>query len=100
MSVRSLLDRESIANLNVTVKAIAVTRPDLVSFTTLEITVSDVNDNPPQFTNNTYTILVPESTPIGRELLRVSAIDVDITETAVIYGVENGPNSSGILGLR
>lgn len=39
--------------------------------TDVEITVTDVNDNPPKFTQESYTVSVSEDVPIGTSILQV-----------------------------
>lgn len=44
------------------------------------ITVEDVNDNPPQFSSDPYTITVFENTEMGTYVAKLLATDVDIGE--------------------
>ncbi|XP_021103522.1 protocadherin-23 isoform X1 [Heterocephalus glaber] len=46
----------------------------------LTIQVSDVNDNPPVFSEDFYQVTVPESVPLGYSVLTVSATDLDSNE--------------------
>ena len=59
------------------------------------ITVTDVNDNDPVFSQYIYSTSVKEDLPIGTEVLRVSATDPDYGANAKIrYSIENSTNWS------
>ena len=51
-------------------------------YTTVSITVTDVNDNPPQFTGAPYAGIVQENSPQGVTVLQVTAQDADAVSTA------------------
>ena len=51
--------------------------PSLSSFTVVNITVTDVNDNTPVFDSSLYTCNVPETTTKGSVICSVSASDLD-----------------------
>uniref|UniRef100_A0A8U7P5B8 Protocadherin gamma-C3 n=1 Tax=Corvus moneduloides TaxID=1196302 RepID=A0A8U7P5B8_CORMO len=71
------LDREHIAYYNVTVSASDLGHPPLSRHTILPITLIDVNDNAPQFEQESYEVLVAENNPVGSVLVTVSAADPD-----------------------
>ncbi|KAG2458537.1 CAD20 protein, partial [Polypterus senegalus] len=50
----------------------------LAGTTTVNITLSDVNDNPPRFPQKLYQMSVPESAPVGSVVGRVRAKDLDV----------------------
>ncbi|XP_076017367.1 cadherin-6-like isoform X2 [Genypterus blacodes] len=52
--------------------------------TTVSITLSDVNDNPPHFNKTLYEFRVPESNEPGSVVGVIQAIDADIGENAVM----------------
>ncbi|KAM9307979.1 cadherin-10-like [Gastrophryne carolinensis] len=59
--------------------------------TTVNISLTDVNDNPPRFTQNTYHLSVLESFPVGATVGRVRAIDADIGRNAEVrYRITDG----------
>ncbi|KAM9285810.1 cadherin-9 [Cariama cristata] len=59
--------------------------------TTVNITLTDVNDNPPRFPQSTYQFSSPESAPPGTSLGRIKANDPDVGENAEIeYNISNG----------
>ncbi|UYV60172.1 FAT1, partial [Cordylochernes scorpioides] len=85
------LDRESRGLYNVTVRATDHGSPALSTAARLEVTVLDVNDNPPEFVRARYSATVAESAPVGTEILRVLAASRDIGPNADIsYSVVAG----------
>ncbi|XP_059671566.1 cadherin-9 isoform X1 [Gavia stellata] len=62
--------------------------------TTVNITLTDVNDNPPRFPQSTYQFSSPESAPPGTPLGRIKANDPDVGENAEVeYSISNGDGS-------
>ncbi|OXB70938.1 UNVERIFIED_CONTAM: hypothetical protein H355_011225 [Colinus virginianus] len=62
--------------------------------TTVNITLTDVNDNPPRFPQSTYQFSSPESAPPGTPLGRIKANDPDLGENAEIeYSISSGDGS-------
>uniref|UniRef100_A0A8C3CCI9 Cadherin 9 n=1 Tax=Cairina moschata TaxID=8855 RepID=A0A8C3CCI9_CAIMO len=62
--------------------------------TTVNITLTDVNDNPPRFLQSTYQFNSPESAPPGTPLGRIKANDPDLGENAETeYSISNGEGS-------
>ncbi|XP_062925736.1 cadherin-12-like isoform X1 [Mobula hypostoma] len=63
----------------------------LAGTTTINITLTDVNDNPPRFAKNTFHLKVPESTPVASPIGRIKANDADIGMNADIdYSIVPG----------
>lgn len=73
--------------------------PSLSDTTDVEITVQDVNDNPPVFTSMPYQASIPEDALVGTSVIQVHASDVDMgLNGRVRYslsapGTENSENS-------
>ncbi|NXD07347.1 CADH9 protein, partial [Nothocercus nigrocapillus] len=62
--------------------------------TTVNITLTDVNDNPPRFPHSTYLFSSPESAPPGTPLGRIKANDPDMGENAETkYSISSGDGS-------
>uniref|UniRef100_F7G9H7 Cadherin-6 n=1 Tax=Ornithorhynchus anatinus TaxID=9258 RepID=F7G9H7_ORNAN len=62
--------------------------------TTVNITLTDVNDNPPRFPQSTYQFRTPESAPPGTPIGRIKAHDADVGENAEIeYRIADGEGS-------
>ncbi|XP_044220870.1 cadherin-8 isoform X1 [Thunnus albacares] len=63
--------------------------------TTVTVTLTDINDNPPKFSKSLYDFVIPEDLPIGKMGGKVKANDRDIGENAkstysVIEGDDQG----------
>ena len=90
------LDRESSAQYNVTITATDEGTPPLTSTSVITVHVSDVNDNPPRFSERIISMFVKENSPVGSVLFTVSAIDPDVSENAKVsfYILESSPSSA------
>ncbi|KAF3836433.1 hypothetical protein F7725_028991 [Dissostichus mawsoni] len=56
----------------------------LAGTTTINITLSDVNDNPPRFSKSFFHLRVPESSAVGSAVGRIKAHDLDIGKNAEV----------------
>uniref|UniRef100_A0A8C9XFQ7 Protocadherin 2 alpha b 1 n=1 Tax=Sander lucioperca TaxID=283035 RepID=A0A8C9XFQ7_SANLU len=81
---KSLLDREHQSKYDVTIIAKDAGDKPLSSHRTISVTVSDVNDNSPEFSTNPYTLYVVENNVAGASLFSVSAYDCDEGDNALI----------------
>ncbi|XP_051936017.1 protocadherin alpha-7-like isoform X5 [Hippocampus zosterae] len=81
---KQLLDREQQAHFSVKILARDAGDPSLSSDKTIQITVSDVNDNSPEFSRNTYIFYINENNTPGNSILSVTAHDYDEGSNAVI----------------
>lgn len=78
------LDRERVAAYNITVTATDGGVPPLTSQRTLQIEISDINDNPPSFLQDSYSIYIQENNLPGVLLCTVQATDPDQKENAEV----------------
>ncbi|KAK3578313.1 hypothetical protein CHS0354_004222 [Potamilus streckersoni] len=78
------LDRETRDFYQLTIEATDGGFPQRTGTLTVNITVTDTNDNPPLFTQNTYNITLPENSKLSTQILTLSATDADIGENARI----------------
>ncbi|KAF6281154.1 hypothetical protein mRhiFer1_012671 [Rhinolophus ferrumequinum] len=78
LMVDSALDREQMAEYNVTITATDKGKPSLSSATSLTLHIGDVNDNAPVFHQATYVVQVDENNPPGASITQVSASDPDL----------------------
>ncbi|XP_070769934.1 protocadherin alpha-3-like [Enoplosus armatus] len=78
------LDREQQSQYNVTIVAKDAGEPSLTSDKTINIVVSDVNDNRPEFSQNPYTFYITENNNPGASILAVEARDHDEGSNALI----------------
>ncbi|KAM7417670.1 hypothetical protein PAMA_017357 [Pampus argenteus] len=78
------LDRESISNYNVTIVATDKGTPPLSSTSIVSIHVSDVNDNPPLFSEPVINVYVNENRPTGAVIKTVTASDADTDQNSQV----------------
>ncbi|XP_040903717.1 protocadherin gamma-C5-like [Toxotes jaculatrix] len=78
------LDRESFSHYNIEITATDSGSPPLSSKKTIPVTITDVNDNPPLFTQPSYNVYLKENGVPGSILYSVSASDLDFGENAKI----------------
>ena len=77
ITLTSNLDYETIQQYVFNVTASDRGRPVRSSSTQVVIDVTNVNEDPPRFTQSEYSIDVCESTPVSYEVLRIAALDSD-----------------------
>lgn len=86
------LDREQVAECNVTVRAHDEGSPPLSASKTLLVRLLDVNDNAPNFAQAVYTMVLNENEPAGTSLGRLNATDADAGKNArVRYALRAPP---------
>ncbi|XP_020011622.2 protocadherin gamma-A10 isoform X8 [Castor canadensis] len=82
------LDREQVSSYNITITATDGGNPPLSTETHFTLQVSDINDNPPTFSHNSYITYIPENNARGASIFLVTALDPDSKENAqVIYSL-------------
>ncbi|XP_046716834.1 protocadherin Fat 3 isoform X1 [Silurus meridionalis] len=79
----AILNREIKDNYTLTVYATA--SDGLNASTKVNVQVMDMNDLRPLFLPTTYTITVPENTPLGASVAQVTATDADIGSNGEFY---------------
>ncbi|XP_054454131.1 protocadherin gamma-C5-like [Anoplopoma fimbria] len=79
-----LLDRERFSEYNIEITATDSGSPPLSSKKTIPVSISDVNDNPPIFTQTSFNVYLKENGVPGSILYSVSASDLDFGENAKI----------------
>ncbi|XP_057705861.1 protocadherin gamma-A11-like isoform X47 [Corythoichthys intestinalis] len=90
MVLKKTLDRETIDHHSLVLTAADGGDPQLTGTMRVEITVLDVNDNAPAFTQETYRVTVMETAPKGTVMSTVSAVDADEgTSGKVSYSIMN-----------
>ncbi|KAE8629739.1 hypothetical protein XENTR_v10000576 [Xenopus tropicalis] len=77
VKVNKLLDRELISGYTLTIQAEDNGQPPRRNTTTVNIDVSDVNDNPPMFSKGNYSIVIQENKPVGFSILHLAVTDKD-----------------------
>ncbi|XP_028444581.1 protocadherin alpha-8-like [Perca flavescens] len=81
---KGFLDREEVSNYEITIKATDCGEPPLSTFKTLNIQISDVNDNSPHFSQNPLHFYLVENNIAGGSIFSVSAKDNDANDNAAI----------------
>ncbi|OAD55229.1 Protein dachsous [Eufriesea mexicana] len=71
------LDREARSRYHLAIEALDGGAPPLRSRLHVNVTVQDVNDNPPIFNQTRYAASVPENATVGTPVLAVNATDSD-----------------------
>ncbi|XP_055980534.1 protocadherin gamma-B3 isoform X18 [Sorex fumeus] len=75
--VKAPLDREEQAYHHLVLTAVDGGEPARSCSTQVRVTVADANDNPPVFSQDVYSVSLPENLPLGSSVLKVMATDPD-----------------------
>ncbi|XP_052342975.1 protocadherin gamma-A11-like [Oncorhynchus keta] len=99
------LDRELVSDYNITITATDEGSPPLSSSKSVQLSVADVNDNPPVFEEQSYKAHVTENNKPGSSVCSVTARDPDWRQNGtVIYsllpGEVNGVPVSSFLSVN
>ncbi|XP_029918461.1 protocadherin gamma-A11-like [Myripristis murdjan] len=99
------LDRELLSDYNITITATDEGSPPLSSSKIVQLSVADINDNPPVFEEQSYSAYVTENNKPGSTLCSVTARDPDWRQNGtVIYsllpGEVNGAPVSSYLSVN
>ncbi|NXX40435.1 PCDA3 protein, partial [Tricholaema leucomelas] len=90
------LDREAVPVHKLLLTASDGGRPSLTGTMEVVVSVLDVNDNAPQFSQSVYKVQLPESAPEGTFVVRVNATDPDLGPYGdVIYEIDTFDPASG-----
>ncbi|XP_041947685.1 protocadherin Fat 3 isoform X2 [Alosa sapidissima] len=85
ITVYQPLDREKNDRylLNITIYDLGL--PQRANWRLLTVNIEDVNDNSPQFLQDSYTVSIPENRAIGSEVIQVTAVDNDLSSNGEIF---------------
>ncbi|XP_029019748.1 cadherin EGF LAG seven-pass G-type receptor 1 isoform X5 [Betta splendens] len=89
VTVSDELDRETTEFYTFGVEARDHGAPAMSSSASVSITVLDVNDNVPTFTEKTYALKINEDAVVGTSVLTVTAVDRDVN-SVVTYQISSG----------
>uniref|UniRef100_UPI00398F6B88 protocadherin-10-like n=1 Tax=Pristiophorus japonicus TaxID=55135 RepID=UPI00398F6B88 len=95
----ALLDRETVALYNIPIVAWDSGSPPLSTNKTIQISVSDVNDNTPRFSRPSYTVYVMENNTPGASIFAATAFDPDLEQNSYVSysfkgNLQNSPVST------
>uniref|UniRef100_A0A8C9R3M2 Protocadherin 2 alpha a 1 n=1 Tax=Scleropages formosus TaxID=113540 RepID=A0A8C9R3M2_SCLFO len=89
------LDRETVPEYVIKIMARDLGSPTLLTYESITVQVTDVNDNKPTFSQNPYTMYLTENNVPGVSIFSVSAVDSDENENAqVSYVIGKGLNNT------
>ena len=77
VSVTGKLDYERAKDYFLTIQALDGGTPPLSNHATVNISIMDVNDNKPIFTQLSYSASVTENSPVGSSIVTLTATDLD-----------------------
>uniref|UniRef100_UPI00398F7879 B-cadherin isoform X2 n=1 Tax=Pristiophorus japonicus TaxID=55135 RepID=UPI00398F7879 len=106
------LDRENVDKYTLTIQAADTKGTGLTTKATAIITVTDTNDNAPQFETKSFTVEVPEN-EVDYDVMRLSVTDADLPRTpgwkanfSIIFGnerqqfsMETDSDNNGVLKI-
>ena len=84
VSVAGEIDHERAKEYFLTVQAKDGGSPPLSNHATVNITVMDANDNPPVFTQSSYSATINEKSLVGKEVVVVTATDLDKGSNGIV----------------
>ncbi|KAK3597674.1 hypothetical protein CHS0354_040047 [Potamilus streckersoni] len=87
-----ILDHEDASSFMLTIQAMDHGEEPLSNTVIVQINVTDVNDNPPVFSQSAYTAKVREDLKVGTKFLQLVATDADSTKknTLITFSIESG----------
>ena len=81
LQVQSALDREAVPNYSFLILASDGQGPDARTGTlTVDVVVSDINDNVPRFSRDAFNLTVMENAPVGTVFGQLTAFDGDVDD--------------------
>ncbi|XP_075902445.1 protocadherin alpha-8-like [Nelusetta ayraudi] len=97
---KDFLDREKVSSYEITITATDCGEIPLSTKKNLNVQVSDVNDNRPQFSQNPLKFYLVENNVAGKTIFTVSATDGDISDNAVItYHITREGNHNDVMSF-
>ncbi|XP_067852117.1 protocadherin alpha-C2-like [Heptranchias perlo] len=91
-----MLDRETIAFYNISISAWDAGSPSIFRNKTIFVSIFDINDNVPRFTQSSYSVYLMENNTPGASIFSVTALDPDLDKNGeVIYSILESPIRDG-----
>ena len=79
-----LFDREELSEYHLKLTCHDRGQPSLTSAQDITVTIQDVNDNRPQFTQHVYSVSIRENNSLTDTLCQVNAVDADSGENGLV----------------
>jgi len=100
ISTNKSLDREDISFYTLLIQASDKGSPPLTETVSVNITILDVNDNSPVFSQSLFTVVVSESLPVDSRFLNVTASDADIGDNALLTWSIMSGNTGDVMAIE
>ena len=97
---RRRLNRRKETSLDFTVIAFDMGTPQLSSSTNVRVDVEDINDSPPKFTQDVFSVEVPEEVPPPMDVFHFNAKDDDSGDNAVIKYLILAGNEDNVFSIN
>ncbi|XP_037531491.1 protocadherin gamma-A11-like, partial [Nematolebias whitei] len=97
------LDRESVKSHVLLLTALDGGRPPKSGNMTIIVNVSDVNDNPPVFSQESYSVSLKENSPVGTTVIQINATDPDEGSNGDVFysfGKDVEPRARALFSLN
>ncbi|XP_051790021.1 protocadherin alpha-5-like isoform X27 [Erpetoichthys calabaricus] len=78
------LDRETTSQYTISIKAKDKGMPSMSSTKNITVTISDINDNSPKFSQGQYSFYIFENNVPGASVFAVNAVDTDENENSLL----------------
>ncbi|XP_067899224.1 protocadherin-10-like [Heterodontus francisci] len=91
-----ILDREMTPLYNVSILAWDRGSPSLSTRKTISLSVSDINDNAPRFTQSSYNLFLMENNAPGLSIFTITALDSDLDQNGKVFYSIPEPLKQGI----
>ncbi|XP_051751385.1 protein dachsous-like isoform X6 [Ctenopharyngodon idella] len=104
ISVTTALDREEIDQITVYIQATQKDDASKTANAVVSVTIEDVNDNPPKFDQDEYTVSILENSPQDQFVLQTRVTDLDLGGFSKGHFIMDSDtfviNSQGVISLR
>ncbi|XP_067259919.1 cadherin EGF LAG seven-pass G-type receptor 2-like isoform X2 [Chanodichthys erythropterus] len=104
LSVTTALDREEIDQINVNIQATQQDDASKTANAVVSVTIEDVNNKPPKFDQDEYTVSILENSPQNQLVLQTRVTDPDLGGFSKGHFIMDSDtfiiNSQGVISLR
>ncbi|KAL1505217.1 hypothetical protein ABEB36_004831 [Hypothenemus hampei] len=98
LQINGFLDRETCEYYSLVIEALDGGTPPLRGEMTVNITIQDVNDNPPVFNQSRYFASIQENSTVGTSILQILATDLDEGDNAqIVYSINRRQSDKDML---